>query len=90
MNDIKTFGSVCSGIEAASFVLEPLNIQPLWLSEIDDFPSRFLAQRYAHSPNLGDMNDIPQKSGMAWLKLPIYFAEAHPVKHFLLLGGKMA
>ena len=57
---INTYGSLCSGIEAASFVLEPLNKKPLWLSEIADFQSRFLATRYPHAPNLGDMNDIPE------------------------------
>ena len=35
--EIKTFGSVCSGIEAASFVLMPLGVRALWLSEIDGF-----------------------------------------------------
>ena len=58
---INTYGSLCSGIEAASFVLEPLNMHPLWLSEIAEFQSRFLATRYPHAPNLGDMNDIPEK-----------------------------
>ena len=57
---IKTFGSVCSGIEAASYILKPLGVQPLWLSEIEDFPCRFLDANYQETPNLGDMNDIPQ------------------------------
>lgn len=88
MNDIKTFGSVCSGIEAASFVLEPLNIQPLWLSEIDDFPSRFLAQRYAHSPNLGDMNDIPQKIRDGVVEAPDLLCGGTPCQAFSLAGWK--
>ena len=57
--EIKTFGSVCSGIEAASFVLRPLGVRALWLSEIDGFPCRFLAARYPGVPNVGDMNCIP-------------------------------
>ena len=56
---ITSFGSLCSGIEAASYVLEPMNIKPLWLSEIADFQSRFLSDKFPNVPNLGDMNDIP-------------------------------
>lgn len=79
---------MCSGIEAASFVLEPLNIQPLWLSEIDDFPSRFLAQRYAHSPNLGDMNDIPQKIRDGVVEAPDLLCGGTPCQAFSLAGWK--
>lgn len=60
MSRIRTFGSVCSGIEAASFVFESLGVKGLWLSEIQDFASRFLSIRYPNTPNLGDMNDIPE------------------------------
>ena len=60
MVKIKTFGSLCSGIEAASFVLKPLGVKPLWLSEIAEFQSRFLKEKYPESPNLGDMNNIPK------------------------------
>lgn len=60
-NRIKTLGSVCSGIEAASFVLNPLGVETLWMSEIDDFATRFLAERFPNVPNLGDMNNVPEK-----------------------------
>ena len=33
------FGSVCSGIEAASVAWHPLGWQAAWLSEIEPFPS---------------------------------------------------
>ena len=43
---IHNFGSVCSGIEAASFTLTPLGVNPLWLSEIAEYPKRFLELQY--------------------------------------------
>lgn len=87
-NNIKTYGSVCSGIEAASFVLEPLGIKPLWLSEIADFPKRFLATKYAHIPNLGDMNDIPQLIADGKVKAPDLLCGGTPCQAFSLAGWK--
>jgi DNA (cytosine-5)-methyltransferase 1 len=52
------YGSVCSGIEAASVAWEPLGWQPAWFSEIEKFPSAVLAQRWPHVPNLGDMTQL--------------------------------
>lgn len=88
MTLIKTFGSVCSGIEAASFVLEPLNIRPLWFSEIDDFPSRFLAWKYTHIANIGDMNDIPQKIQREQIEVPDLLCGGTPCQAFSLAGWK--
>lgn len=53
-----TYGSVCSGIEAASVAWHDIG-EPLWLSEIDKFPSAVLAHRYPTVPNLGDMTALP-------------------------------
>ena len=39
------FGSICSGIEAASVAWEPLGCWPVFYSEIADFPRRVLQQR---------------------------------------------
>ena len=47
------FGSVCSGIEAASVAFEPLGWRAAWLSEIEPFPSAVLAHHYPDVPNLG-------------------------------------
>ncbi|HDT3137557.1 TPA: DUF2591 family protein [Enterobacter asburiae] len=38
------YGSVCSGIEAASKAWEPLGWKPAWFSEIEPFPSTEWAQ----------------------------------------------
>lgn len=52
------YGSVCSGIEAASVAWEPLGWQPQWFAEIDPFPSAVLAARWPTVPNLGDFTTI--------------------------------
>ena len=48
------FGSVCSGIEAASVAWHPLGWRAAWLAEIEPFPSSVLAHHYPEVPNLGD------------------------------------
>lgn len=53
------FGSVCSGIEAASVAFYPLGWRAAWLSEIEPFPSAVLAHHYPSVPNLGDMTRLP-------------------------------
>ena len=53
------FGSVCSGIEAASVAFSPLGWRAAWLSEIEPFPSAVLANHYPEVPNLGDMTRLP-------------------------------
>jgi DNA (cytosine-5)-methyltransferase 1 len=50
-----SFGSVCSGIEAASVAWEPLGFRAAFLSEIEAFPSAVLAHHYPDVPNRGDM-----------------------------------
>lgn len=50
------FGSVCSGIEAASVAWEPLGWKAEFFSEIEPFPSAVLAHHYPTVPNYGDMN----------------------------------
>lgn len=41
------FGSVCSGIEAASIAFAPLGWRAAWLAEIEPFPSAVLAHHTA-------------------------------------------
>lgn len=56
------FGSVCSGIEAASVAWNPLGWKAQWLAEIEPFPCSLLKHHYPDTPNLGDMtkfNDWP-------------------------------
>ena len=57
------YGSVCSGIEAATVAWEPLGWRPAFFAEIEPFPSAVLAHRHPAIPNLGDMTAI---DGRAW------------------------
>jgi DNA (cytosine-5)-methyltransferase 1 len=54
------YGSVCSGIEAASVAWHPLGWKAAWLSEIEKFPSEVLAHHYPDTPNLGDMTKFKE------------------------------
>lgn len=53
-----TFGSVCSGIEAASVAWDPLGMRAAWYSEIDKFPAAVLAHHYPETRNYGDFTGI--------------------------------
>ena len=54
------YGSVCSGIEAASAAWHSLGWQPQWFSEIEKFPSAVLAEKYPDVPNYGDMTKFKE------------------------------
>lgn len=56
------FGSICSGIEAASVAWEPLGWQVAWLAEIDRFASAVLQHRFPGVPNLGDFTKIDTRA----------------------------
>jgi DNA (cytosine-5)-methyltransferase 1 len=57
------YGSVCSGIEAATVAWHPLGWQPAWFAEIAEFPSAVLAYRHPEVPNLGDFTRIECEPG---------------------------
>jgi len=49
------FGSICSGIEAASVAWLPLGWTCAFVAEIQKFPNAVLKHHYPEVPNLGDM-----------------------------------
>eukprot|EP01133_Synstelium_polycarpum_P002070 gene2070-2357_t len=53
-----TYGSVCSGIEAATQAWHPLGMRAAWFAEIEPFPSAVLAHHYPGVPNHGDMTKL--------------------------------
>lgn len=70
-----TFGSVCSGIEAASVAWHPLGWQAAWLAEIEPFPARILHHHYGSGhphhmpdPSEPDLSDEDRKDRQAALK----------------------
>ena len=52
------YGSVCSGIEAATAAWHPLGWTPAWFAEIEAFPSAVLAHHYPQVTNHGDFTKI--------------------------------
>lgn len=84
--EIKTVGSVCSGIEAASVAWEPLGLHFEWFSEIADFPSRVLADKFPDTVNLGDMNDIPDKLIKKEISAPDLICGGTPCQAFSFAG----
>ena len=54
------YGSVCSGVEAATVAWHPLGWEPQWFSEIEKFPSAVLAHHYPNVPNFGDMTQFKE------------------------------
>lgn len=84
--EIKTVGSICSGIEAASVAWEPLGLHFEWFSEIADFPSRVLADKYPNICNLGDMTDIPAKIKEKAISAPDLICGGTPCQAFSFAG----
>ena len=73
MGQIK-YGSVCSGVEAATAAWHDLGWKPQWFSEIEKFPSAVLAHHYPDVPNFGDMTQYKD-----------WPTNEHPID--LLVGG---
>jgi len=64
------YGSVCSGIEAASVAWAPLGWKAAWFSEIEAFPSAVLAHHWPEVPNLGDMLALPARMDAGEIEAP--------------------
>jgi DNA (cytosine-5)-methyltransferase 1 len=80
------FGSVCSGIEAASVAWEPLGWKAAWLSEIEPFPSAVLKHHYPDVPNLGDMTQLRDRIASGEVEAPDLFCGGTPCQAFSVAG----
>ncbi len=85
---LKTVGSVCSGIEAASVAWNPLGLSFQWFSETAAFPSRVLEEKFPDVPNLGDMGRIPLLIGQGLAAAPDLICGGTPCQAFSMAGGK--
>ena len=85
---IKTVGSICSGIEAASVAWQPLGVSFKWFSEIAPFQSAVLKEKFPFIPNLGDMNDIPKALLEERIESPDLICGGTPCQAFSLAGRK--
>lgn len=92
-----TYGSVCSGIEAASVAWEYLGWLPDWFAQFDpehdysrgpDFPSAVLAHHWPEVPNLGDMTKIAATVRAGTTPAPDIIVGGTPCQDFSVAGAR--
>lgn len=81
-----TYGSVCSGIEAASVAWECLGFKPLWFSEIEPFPCAVLAHHWPDIPNHGDMAIMADRILNREIPAPDILVGGTPCQAFSVAG----
>ena len=82
------FGSVCSGIEAASVAWNQIGWEAAWFSEIEPFPSALLNHYYPETPNLGDMTTLPERIQSGDVEAPDLFCGGTPCQAFSVAGQR--
>lgn len=85
MPDI-TYGSVCSGIEAATQAWHPLGMRAAWFAEIEPFPSAVLAHHYPDVPNHGDMTKLAALVLAGKIPAPDVLVGGTPCQAFSVAG----
>ena len=80
------YGSLCSGIEAASAAWEPLGWQPAWFAEIEPFPCAVLNHHWPHVPNYGDMTRLVGKILNGTVEAPDILVGGTPCQAFSVAG----
>ena len=85
-----SFGSVCSGIEAASVAWEPLGWIPAWFSEIESFPCELLDQRFPWAMNYGDMTTLPEQIRAREIEAPDLLCGGTPCQAFSVAGKRQS
>ena len=82
------FGSVCSGIEAASVAFGPLGWKAAWFSEIEPFPCEVLKHHYPDVPNHGDMTTLPARILSGEVEAPEMLCGGTPCQAFSVAGQR--
>ncbi|MBQ4999882.1 phage N-6-adenine-methyltransferase [Klebsiella pneumoniae] len=80
------YGSICSGIEAATVAWESLGWKAAWFSEIEAFPSAVLAERWPEVVNLGDMTKIAAAVRAGEVQAPDVMVGGTPCQAFSIAG----
>ena len=81
-----TYGSVCSGIEAATQGWHPLGMRAAWFAEIEPFPSAVLAHHYPDVPNHGDMTKLAALVLAGKIPAPDVLVGGTPCQAFSVAG----
>jgi len=82
------YGSVCSGIEAASVAWHELGFEPAWFSEIEPFPSAVLAHHWPRTANYGDMLRLPDMVANGDILAPDVLVGGTPCQAFSVAGKR--
>ena len=80
------YASVCSGIEAVSVAWHPLEMTPVWFSEIEPFPCAVLAHHYPQVPNHGDMTLLANQVLDEAVSAPPILIGGTPCQDFSVAG----
>ena len=80
------YGSVCSGVEAASLAWKSLGWQPAWFSEIEPFPAAVLNHHWPHIPNHGDMTQLEARILSGEIEAPDILVGGTPCQAFSVAG----
>ena len=80
------YGSVCSGIEAATMAWHQLGWKAAWFSEIEPYPSAVLAHHYPEVKNLGDMTFLPEMIQNEEIEAPDVLCGGTPCQAFSVAG----
>lgn len=83
-----TYGSVCSGIEAASAAWEPIGMSPAWFAEIEPFPAAVLKYHWPCVINLGDMTAIADPVSNSEVAAPDILVGGTPCQAFSVAGAR--
>lgn len=84
------YGSVCSGIEAATVAWRPLGWHAAWFSEIERLPCAVLAHHYPEVPNLGDMTGIAAQIRAGTVPAPDLLVGGTPCQAFSVAGHRQS
>lgn len=82
-----SFGSICSGIEAASIALSGVG-EPLWFSEIEPFPCAVLNHHFPNIQNVGDMKGLEGKIINGDIQAPDVIVAGTPCQAFSIAGER--
>lgn len=80
------YGSVCSGIEAATVAWHPLGWDAAWFAEIEQFPCAVLSHHYPDVPNLGNMTLIADSVRSGTVEAPDMLVGGTPCQAFSVAG----
>lgn len=81
-----TYGSVCSGIEAATVAWHSLGWRAEWYAEIEPFPCAVLAHHYPATPNHGDMTRLAAMVLSGKIPAPEVLVGGTPCQAFSVAG----